>query len=154
VDLGTLSSANIIGWHRKCSRHRWSRSWCWLSESLWWRCICSSWPPVSVRIICIRNNYTPFIQFVMLIVPTNWNERNRGFPEVWHCFHVPECSVTGHDALGKRHDHYTNHCECDNKHLMNGSHFLWQYHTTSVGILLHHPVWFLLPMMIVLTPYD
>jgi len=61
------------------------------------------------------------------LYPQTQKEWNRGFPEIWHWFIVPECSLCCRDAVRKCQDKCTQLCECDNEHLTNSSHFLWQH---------------------------
>jgi len=88
-----------------------------------------------------------------LLYPQTQKKLNRDFPEIWHYFTVPEYSLSRRDAVFKRHNQCTHTCECDNEHLTNSSHFLWQYHKSSLDILLHHPIRLILAIMIVLAPY-
>ena len=75
---------------------------------------------------------------------------NRGFPAIWHCFNILECALSWGEAVFKRHDHCTHFCEYDKVHQTNGSRFLWQYHKSSLSILLRHPIQSVIAMIIVL----
>jgi len=101
----------------------------------------------------ISKNYISFIKFIYFIVPSNSKKWNRGFPEISHYFTVPGCSLSRGDAVFKCHDQCTHGCECDNEQLTNCSHFLWQYHKSSLSILLRGPIGLVLAMMIQHAPY-
>jgi len=106
-----------------------------------------------VASIFISKNSISFIKLIYVIVPTNSKKSNLGFTEIWHCFHIPKGTLTGHDTDVKRHDECTNFSECANEHSMNGSHLLPQYHKSSFGIRRNRANLFDLPKQIVLAPY-
>jgi len=95
---------------------------------------------------------SPSLNLFSLLYPQTQKKWNWGFPEIWHCFTVPQCSLSRRNDVFKRLDQCTHTCECDNEPLMNGSHFLWQYHKSSLAILLCRAIRLVLAMMIVLAP--
>ena len=101
----------------------------------------------------ISKNYISFHKWNYLILHTNSKWWNRGFPEICQCFNIPEWSLNCRNAGFKHHGQCTHWCKCDNQHLTNGSHFLCQYHKSSLPRLLCRPIWFVLVMMIALTQY-
>jgi hypothetical protein len=108
---------------------------------------------ISWKTLHICKNWISFIKFILCILPTKTKKSNQGFPEIWHSFTVPECPYSCRNAGFKRHDKGTHFCECDNEYLLNGSHFIWKYHKSSLSLLLPHQFQFVLVLMIVLALY-
>jgi hypothetical protein len=139
--------------HRCLQYLKWWQSVCAVSteskrKKPWW-----DWSKLKYTVHNLRRNEISIIKFISFNVFTNSKRWNRGFSDVWHCFSVPECSLSRHDAVFKRHNQCTHCRERDNEHLTNGSHFICQYHTSSLATLLCCPIATVLGILKVLAPY-
>jgi len=51
-NFGSVTSLIATCWQRWCTGRMWHEFRCWLSELVWWRCICAFAPPACLRIKC------------------------------------------------------------------------------------------------------